>query len=197
MKRSVQLAVMCGLMLVCGSGAEKNEKKKEAAPVPREWLIQHFRWQLTDEAAIKAWKEKKDRTVPKDVRAVASIRVFRRDNEKSVVIVHLAKGTCGATVLPLKDDKESSTLVQFFYASGDRRSGIPDTACAHEIDDDDLATGKPILLGASSHGVLREKGGGYKSFTAKVILVTVKKCDDNTAAKAFSAHVEPWKRKKD
>jgi hypothetical protein len=199
MKRRVQLVVMCGFVLLCGSGAEQKGNKKEATPVVREWTIQHFTWELKDEKAIQAWKDKNDRRVPKDVAPVASIRLFRKDTEKSVAIVQLAKGSCGAMLLPMKDNMDTTTSVSFFYSSERFGAGSPDHVCGNEIDDAQLAAGRPISLGSSSHGIRNNKGKGYKSFTVKVTLVTVKKCDEKSAAAAFSEYVNraPGNRNKE
>jgi hypothetical protein len=191
------LAAGC-LLLVSGSESGTKDKQTDNNAQLREWNIQFVEWVLTDQKAIRAWKDKKDRTIPTDVKVLAEIRLFRRDNENSVAIVHLGNATCGAELTPSKDNEGSWTSISFFYSSGKFGKGRPDSVRPGLIsmDEDDLVTGKPIRIGSSSHGIFTAKGDRYQSLTINVTLVKVKKCDVKMARKVFSSYLDRLKRGK-
>jgi hypothetical protein len=184
--------------MLSGSGEGKEDKKKEVQPELREWTIQHFQWQLKDEKAIRAWKEGDEGPIPKDATELANISLYKKDNEKSVGIINLGKATCGAILNPGKDDEGSWTTVSFFYSSGQFGKGVPDSTRGRVISmtHKSLANEKPIRIGSSAHGIRQDRGPGYKSFTVTVTVVTVKKCDDKTALKAFSSYIDRFKPRK-
>jgi hypothetical protein len=193
MSRMARLVILGVLLAITGSGLAREDAKKkgkEDAPKLREWTVRHVEWVLTDQKKIELWKKGKDKSIPKDAKEIATVRVFRKDDEKSVVIVSLGKEAVVARFVPWKDDEGSYTTVRFFYRrgiEGDDDHLSHGRTCDVSMDDKQLTTGTPIIIGSGAHGIRNDKGG-YKSFTVRVTTVTVKEIDQKGVDKAVDAY---------
>src|SRR5262249_55935957 len=154
----------------------------------RKWTVRQLEWTLTDQKKIELWRKGKDKSIPKDAKVLAQVVVFRNDTERSTVIVQIGTATCGARFLPWKDDEGSYTTIHIFFVPNKPAKGDPPLGCRSHVSmaEKELATGIPIILGSTAHGVVHPKGG-YKSYRIRATTVTVNDIDVNGVDKVVDA----------
>jgi hypothetical protein len=168
-----------------GDGEKKGGK--EEGPKFREWSVRHLEWGPVDEKTFERWRKSKDRPIPKDAKVLASMKAFRRDDEKSVTIINLGERACGVRFSPGKDELGSFTRVGFYYSPGDpKKTSYLGGGRDVYTSDREFKTGEPMLIWFNgAHGLK-----GSKSWAVRALVLTVKDIDQKAADKAFGELAE-------
>jgi hypothetical protein len=171
MMRKPNVVLCCALVLLVAARVLGGEPPRQPKQQLRQWTVKYFKWELTDPQEIRAFKERKARSIPKDAKQIAAITIYRTDAEDNAAVCTIGKDKCAVIVAEAKGENGSATMVRFFYL-GDRSDiHSTDTVKGDIIDNADLEKVQVFhtALGWFGHGIVGERGGGI-SVTLRMLL---------------------------